>query len=193
MRPRQCIRTLAVLAVLTGCGSEQQLESNRRFYSVTYQDTTWETFSRTNREITGELRNDSGDTVRFRIRTTGDAEVKGVDYTLHPATSRGQPLMTQRVGMPENTIPVMQNSVAFIEQLLRRARARGGDRVTIPVLLVGAESSTESLTLVRRGPDSVLILDSSGDARNAVHLAVDSAGHVLGGSIPLSGTRIVSE
>lgn len=188
-------RTALVLALALGaaCSSpEKQLESNRRYMSVTYNDTTLETFSRTDRAVTGVLITGPGDSLRFRIRETGDDLVQGVDVTLHPATSRDQPLHTARVGMPKGTLPVMGSSVAFLEQILRRARAVGGDSVTIPVMMVGAQASLTVFTVIRNGSDSLVLVAADGDWTAGLHLAVDTQGRIQGGVIPLSGTRLVS-
>lgn len=188
------IVTAAIAAVTAaGCSSpEKQLESGRRYTSVTYNDTTFESFDRTDRAITGVLVEGLGDSVRFRIHTNPDALVSMVDFTLHPATSRDDRPHTRRIGMPKGTMPVMGTSVAFLEQLLRRARVVGGDSVSIPIMMVGAQLSLDVFTVIRNGSDSVVLVNAGGDRTAAVHLAVDSAGHVTGGVIPLSGTRILA-
>ena len=171
---------------------EKQLETGRRYTSITYTDTTFETFDRTDRAITGVLVEGLGDSVRFRIHTTPDALVSMVDFTLHPATSRDDRPHTRRIGMPKGTMPVMGTSVAFLEQLLRRAGVVGGDSVSIPIMMVGAQASLDVFTVIRNGGDSVVLIDHGGDLTAALHLAVDSMGHISGGVIPLSGTRILA-
>lgn len=186
-------RTLTLALAALACSSaERTLETNRRFAEITYTDTTRETFDRTTRAVTGVLVSGPGDSVRFRIRTARNEQVDGVDITLHPASSRGEPLRVTRVGMPKGTLPVMGTSVAFLEQLLRRAWVVGGDSVSIPVMMVGAQASLEVMTVIRNGGDSVVIVGQDGNWDSGVHLAVDSAGHIQGGAIPISGTRIQS-
>ena len=183
--------TLALLA--SACGApEKQLESGRRYLSIAYTDTTFESFGRTDRSVTGVLVSQLGDSVRFRIRTRPDALVTGVDITLHPASNRGEGLRTTRVGMPKGTLPVMATSVAFLEQLLRRARVVGGDSVSLPVMVLGAQASLDVLTMIANGSDSVVFVGRDGKLANSVHLAVDTQGRILGGLIPISGTRILS-
>ena len=180
---------LGVVAV--ACSkSEKQLEAGRSYMSITYNDTTLESFGRSDQAITGVLIERLGDSVRFRIHTNPDALVSVVDFTLHPATSRREHSVTRRVGMPQGTMPVMGTSVAFLEQVLRRARVVGGDSVSIPVMMVGAQASLDVFTVIRNGDDSVVFLTPQGDLTAALHLAVDSVGHIVGGVIPLSGTRI---
>ncbi|HTG53826.1 MAG TPA: hypothetical protein VL980_03210, partial [Gemmatimonadaceae bacterium] len=84
----------------------------------------------------------------------------------------------------------MQNSVAFLEQYLRRARTVGGDSVSIPVMLVGASPELEVLTLVKNGADSVMLLGSDMKPENGIHLALDPQDRIAGGVMPLSGARI---
>jgi len=187
---RTILAVIAALVVVACSKPEKQLESGRRYMSVTYNDTTVESFGRTDRAITGVLLERSSDSVRFRIHTTPDALVSMVDITLHPATERGERPRTRRIGMPKGTLPIMGSSVAFLEQLVRRARVVGGDSVSIPVMLLGAQASLDLLTVIRNGSDSVVFVGPDGNLTNGLHLAVDEQGRILGGVIPLSGTRI---
>ena len=188
-------RLVTLTVVLTGLAcssSEKQIEANRSYESITYNDTTVESFSRTDRAVTGVLISGPGDSLRFRIRAAKDDLVAGVDITLHPATSRDEPLHSTRVGMPKGTLPLLGTSVAFLEQLLRRARAVGGDSVTIPVMQVGAQASLDVFTVIQNGPDSVVLVAADGNQAMGLHLAVDGQGRILGGVIPVSGSRIQS-
>ncbi len=191
MRPRTRATLMVVVAGVACSHPEQPIESNRGYMSITYNDTTLESFGRTDQAVTGVLISGPGDSVRFRIRVAQDDLVTGVDITLHPATSRDQPLHTARVGMPKGTLPVIGTSVAFLEQLLRRARAVGGDSVTIPVMMVGAQTSLDVFTVIKNGSDSVILVGADGNPANGLHLAVDAQGRILGGAIPISGTRIL--
>ncbi|HKE90998.1 MAG TPA: hypothetical protein VKB45_11720 [Gemmatimonadales bacterium] len=187
------IATVTIVVAGLACSSpERQIESNRRFMSVTYNDTTLESFGRTDRAVTGVLISGPGDSVRFRIRAARDDLVTGVDITLHPATSRDQPPHTARVGMPKGTLPVLGTSIAFLEQLLRRARAVGGDSVSIPVMQVGAQAALDVFTVIQNGPDSVVLVGADGNPANGLHLALDRQGRIVGGAIPISNSRITS-
>jgi hypothetical protein len=192
MSARRLATLTIVLAGLACSSPEQQIESNRRYQSITYNDTTLESFGRTDRAVTGVLVSGPGDSVRFRIRAAQDDLVAGVDITLHPATSRDEPPRTARVGMPKGTLPLMGTSVAFLEQLLRRARAVGGDSVTIPVMQVGAQTSLDVFTVIQNGADSVVLVAADRNQTMGLHLAVDGRGRILGGVIPASGSRIQS-
>jgi hypothetical protein len=192
MRARRLVTLTIVLAGLACSSPEKQIESNRRYESITYNDTTLESFARTDRAVTGVLISGTGDSVRFRIRAAQDDLVAGVDITLHPATSRDAAPRTARVGMPKGTLPLLGTSVAFLEQLLRRARAVGGDSVTIPVMQVGAQTSLDVFTVIQNGADSVVLVGPDGNQAMGLHLAVDEQGRILGGVIPASGSKIQS-
>lgn len=182
---------LITIFIVVGCSKpEKQLESERQYRSITYTDTTFESFGRTDQAVTGVIVERLGDSVRFRIHTNADGLVPVLDFTLHPATDRDQRPVTRRIGMPKGTMPVLGTAVAFLEQILRRARIVGGDSVSIPVMMVGAQASLDVFTVIRNGDDSVVLVTPQGDLTASLHLAVDSAGHISGGVIPLSGTRI---
>jgi hypothetical protein len=178
-------------ACLVGCsGAERQIESGRRYVSIVYSDTTYETFGRSDRSVTGVLVEKSGDSTSFKTRNLSDERVAEVDLTLLPSARRHQPSMTRVFDIPSGTIPLLGNSVAFLEQLLRRARQRGGDRVAVPVMLVGAAASNTIFTVIFRGKDSVLVLAPDGDPRNGLHIGVNAQGQIVGVDLPLSGLKI---
>jgi hypothetical protein len=59
-------------------------------------------------------------------------------------------------------------------------------------MLLGSQASLEVMTMIRNGSDSVVFVGPDGQVAAGLHLAVDSVGHILGGAIPLSSTRIIS-
>jgi len=73
---------------------------------------------------------------------------------------------------------------------LRRARKVGGDSISIPTLLVGPHAMSNVFTVIANGPDSLMLLDKTGDPAMAFHLAVDSTWHITGGTIPVDGLKI---
>ena len=99
----------------------------------------------------------------------------------------------QRAAIPgaPGLLPLVNPSVAFVEQIALRARAmkarvNAGSRAVIPILLIG-ESKPRSATITFIGADSAT-LELAG---LATHLALSSDGHVIGGSIPAQGLSIV--
>ena len=183
--------TFATLAVVASCAKpEKQLESGRQYTSIVYADSEFETFGRTDRSISGMVVSRYGDSVLFRIHTKPDASVSSVDFTARQATRRGGRTITKGFDLSKGSMPLYGNSVAFLEQVLRRARALGGDSIHIPITLVGAGSSTEELIFIRNGSDSALLVPPDYNLTLALHLAVDSVGHITGGMIPISGMQI---
>lgn len=189
---RALLACLAVAALASCAKPETQLESGRQYTSIVYADTEYETFGRTDRSVSGVVVSRYGDSVRFKIHTKPDAQVSGVDFTALQSIRRGGRTMKRSFDIPKGTMPLFENSVAFLEQLLRRARVIGGDSVRIPVMFVGANASLDEFTVIRIGSDSVLLVPRVGHLNSALRLAVDSVGHVVGGVIPISGTQIVA-
>ena len=59
-------------------------------------------------------------------------------------------------------------------------------------MFVGRNPEPSVLTIVSNGPDSLIMLDRSGDPQNGIHVAVDSTWHILGTTIPMDGLKIES-
>jgi dienelactone hydrolase len=94
----------------------------------------------------------------------------------------------QRASLPgaPGLLPLVNPSVAFIEQLVLHARAMNGARVVVPILLIG-ESQPRSATFTFSGADSAT-LELAG---LTTRLALTADGHVVGGSIPAQGLTII--
>ena len=185
-----------VVAIVTvvGCSSpkrdDKPIEATRQFVSTHYSDTSTQSVSRTAKTLSGYVASKDGDTVRYLAAVGKDATVDWVDLTVQGNFSRGMPVQKMRVMMPKETLPLMGDAVGFLEQILRRARQMGGDNVSIPIMHVGAHAELDVMIVRKAGADSVLLLGRDGDERNAVHLAVDSTGHITGGAIPLSSSKL---
>lgn len=92
----------------------------------------------------------------------------------------------QRFAPGEGAMPYVNLSVALLEQLVRRARAVGGNTVTIPMLDL-MSGQTFAVNMSPLGADSTLIRIPPGVE---VRLATDAAGRVLGGKVPSQGITI---
>jgi uncharacterized protein len=98
----------------------------------------------------------------------------------------GASMRTQRIGSTAGALPYINPSFALVEQLIVRARAIGGDSVTVPVFAVSG-GQTIPTSVVRVGGDSAVVTI----AGSAVRLRVDGDGHIMGGSVPAQGLRII--
>lgn len=86
----------------------------------------------------------------------------------------------------EGALPVLNPSVAFIEQMVMRAKTLSKEpSVTVPVFLIGTQnSSTASVNF--RGDSAVIIY-----ANVIMRVAISSTGQVLGGVVPSQQVTIV--
>lgn len=84
------------------------------------------------------------------------------------------------------TVVYVNPSPSLMEQIVRRARAIGGERVEVPVWLPANGGQNASATVVFMAPDSAEL--SLATAR--IRMRTDAQGRLLGGSIPAQGLTI---
>jgi hypothetical protein len=180
------VLSVCTAAVTCSAPAEKTIESGRGFITTVYTDTEIESFSRTTHHLRGVIasRRDS----LFYVVWLGDSGlVRSVDL-ISRGIGRGASVHAVHVPMPQGTMPMMRGSGAFLEQILRRARVLGGDSISVPVLVLGANPTPDVFTVSSNGPDSLVLKgQSGGGTRNAFHLAVDSVWRVTGMKLPLSG------
>jgi uncharacterized protein len=109
-----------------------------------------------------------------RVAMRGDSAI--VDLAT-PAGPRVQRLATR-----EGAVPYLNPSFAQMEQVVRRARALGGERVEVPIFLAQG-GQTLGATVTGHGADSVLVSLAGSEMR----AAVSTDGRLLGGSVPAQG------
>ncbi len=83
-----------------------------------------------------------------------------------------------RLASIAGAVPIVNPSVAFIEQMVRRARALGGTTVDVPVFLLGTQAPSRAT--VRFVGDSAVL----SYAGVTMQVAVSPDGRVLGGRVP---------
>lgn len=180
--------TIIALAASLACAhAAEKAEPERRFVTTVYQNADTETFTRDSKHITGTIVN-RHETLAYRAALTPDGLISAIEVT---ASARGMAIR-QIYPLPKNTMPILGGSTALLEQILRRARKVGGDSISIPTLLVGPHGMSNVFTVISNGPDSLMLLDKTGDPAMAFHLAVDSTWHITGGRIPVDGLTIES-
>ena len=94
--------------------------------------------------------------------------------------------VTQRFATRAGAVPFFNPSFSMVELMIQRARIIGGDSVGVPVWNLQG-GTTEVVSVVRRGPDSVVVMLGAVPAR----LAVSANGDILGGVVPTQGINIV--
>lgn len=83
-------------------------------------------------------------------------------------------------------VPFINPSPSGMEQLVRRARAMGGERVEVPIWVPGGGGQMTTATVTFTAPDSAQVV--LGDVQ--MLLRVDPQGRVLGGSVPAQGLTL---
>ena len=93
--------------------------------------------------------------------------------------------VTQRFATEAHVLPFINPSFAQVELMIQRARVMGGDSAEVPIWMIQGGGTTTA-QVVRRGADSVVVTLGA----VAVRLAVNSAGDIVGGTVPAQGLRL---
>lgn len=117
---------------------------------------------------------------------TGDSVVQRVDVSVGPESvsttvtnGSEQRANSRRTPAPAGTMPFLNMSGLSVDLVLRRARAIGGDTVSIPLEIIGAPMSFTA-TVMRHGADSAIISLAGVEFR----ARIDKAGRMLGAEVP---------
>lgn len=202
-------RTCAALAALLlplRLGAQQSPPERASFYLLLHGDTIFdERSARTPTELSGELRDRlRGARLSYTAALAPTALVTRIDMRTFRAGGDtvgdkasfviGGDSIIAQIGsaapahLPSATgaLTIVNPSVAFMEQMVLRARALGRDSVSILVFVLGAPQPIPAV-IRRVAPDSVRLDYASASMR----LAVSPDGRVLGGVVPAQGTTIV--
>ena len=197
---------LTAIALPAGLAAQQPAADRASFYLLLHGDTIFdERSARTPTELNGEFRDrlrgarvsytaalaSTGLVTRIDMRTFrvgGDSAGDKASFVIGGDSVIAQIGSAAPAHLPSATgaLAVVNPSVAFMEQMVQRARTIGGDSVSLLVFVLGAPQPIPAL--VRRvGADSVR-LEYAGAS---IHLAVSPDGRVLGGALPAQGLTIV--
>lgn len=161
-----------------------------------------ESFARWSDRLEAELDVRGQATIRFDADLEGDETISRLEVMVFEAgNTGGEPLQTsaatfdggqvsleQPIGqatgetqpVAEDAIPYMNPSPSFMEQILRRARAKGGAQVSVPVWVPTQEGGQTGLaTVAFDGNDATITL---GGVR--ILTRTDAEGRLLSGSVP---------
>ena len=123
-------------------------------------------------------------TYRNATDTTGDRATFVV--TPDSVTGSLSGAAPSRFTVAGNSQLLLNPAVAFVEQMVVRAKAMGRDTVSFPIYIVGAPQQPMAATIGRNGADSVVVAY----AGVVMRLAVTPTGLVRGGVIPAQGIVI---
>jgi len=174
------------------------------FYLIVGSDTvTIERSERTPTELRFELfdrKTHSRVGFTGRLTPTGLVESGGLSVFINPvdtapalrisARFRADSIGIERAGATNwirvgaGALPSMNVSAALLEQSLLRARAIGGDSVTIPVLFL-PNGPSAPVTVIRRGPDAATARIGS----VAIDATLSPDGRLMGAAIPSQNAR----
>jgi hypothetical protein len=142
--------------------------SAHRIYTVTYRaDGTVERYEL----VTHNIQGGPGPLeTRFTLTFEGPEAVT--------RSARGDSVITTRAPLAGPALPWTIHVYGVMEDIVRRARGAGGDRVAVPVVALG-ESAAETAWVWRTGPDSVGA-DFAGIGPFRIH--TDARGALLGAS-----------
>jgi uncharacterized protein len=117
----------------------------------------------------------SGDSLQQRAELTfrGDSAASHVEDTRAPV-----PVADRQFKVIRGAIPFVNLSGLSLELILRRARALGSDTARVPILLIGGQALTATVTRV--GADSVVV--ALGGV--ALRARTDAEGRLLGAAVP---------
>lgn len=201
----RCLSSALAVTLPAILAAQQPTPERASFYLLRHGDTLFdERSARTPTELTGELRDrQGGGRIAYTAALIDAALVSRIDMRTYRAGGDtagarasfvigGDSLVAQIGGAEPVHLPsvtgalaIVNPSVAFMEQMVRRARSLGRDSVSLVVFVLGAPQPIAAV--VRRvGADSVQLDYAS----VSVHLAVSADGRVLGGAVPAQDITI---
>ncbi len=166
-----------------------------------------ERVTRTGEMLRGEVTAPMGPRLTYEATLSPDATIPRIEVRLFQpgadtlptqrvvATVRGDSAIAQvfeadsvrtnRTAVPPQTLLTLNPSIGLVEQIVRRARALGGQTAQVPLLPLNRGSSIATARVSFTGDSAVISAEGT-----EVRLQVDEAGRILGGSIPAQGLTI---
>jgi hypothetical protein len=165
-----------------------------------------ERYARSGDTLRGEVRDvANGNRMTYSAAVGSDSRVTSLDFTLHKPGSggpsgrgnvrvQGDSIIaeqeeegksgTQRMAAPSGTSLYLNPSMALMEQVLRRAKAVGGQRPQFPVFTISTQANArvDRPTITWIGSDSAEIARNGTDGDSRVRVAIGENGRILGGS-----------
>lgn len=176
---------VGLAAMACGRSDNDTKEPERKFVQTVYNKPQTETFVHSQHHLSGTIVSNY-ETITYRAAIAPDQLISTIEIT---ASARGQTIK-RTYPMSDKTMPMIPGSTALLEQILRRAKVVGGDTISIPTLLLGPHPMPNVMTVVGNGDDSLMLYDRTWNSKLAFHLAIDSAWHITGGTIPVDKLTI---
>ncbi|HSH46706.1 MAG TPA: hypothetical protein VK966_12750 [Longimicrobiales bacterium] len=203
------VLTAALVLALPAAAGAQQPDTGT--FSVLQGDAAiaTETFSRTadRLETTLEITNQA--TLVTRSDLAADATIRRMEIEVYGPGGEGEPIETsaatfagegvtleQPIGTvvteepqpaEQGSIPYVNPSPSYMEQILRRARAIGGDEVRVGIWMPGQPIAETSVVAFDDGAATINL------AGIVIEATTDAEGRLLGATIPAQGVTIIRE
>lgn len=206
------IALIGLTLTLPAAGAAQEAEAETGTFTLLQGDAAiaTETFYRTAERLETTLEIANQATLVSRADLAPDATIRRLEIEVHgPDGAEGEPIETsaatfaaegvtleQPIGnvlnqepqpVEEGAIPYVNPSPSYMEQVVRRARALGGDEVRVGIWMPGqplAETAVVSFS------DGEATLDLAGIV---IQVTTDDDGRLLSATIPAQGVSIIRE
>jgi hypothetical protein len=204
------MKTAFLFAVaLAGLAAAQapQSESGMFVYSQAGTEVITEKFTRSATAIEAELRVPSGQRVTYKARVA-DGVVSEItlssfapEDSVKPAqsasfrfradtmtleTTRNGAAVTEKRAAPPGTVPYINPSVLWMEEIVRKAKAAGGTSASVSVAFLNAPQEVMPITVTFKSATEASVL--LGDTQ--ITFTLDQRGRILRGAVPSQNLTI---
>lgn len=200
------VRSMVCL-LAAGAWYQSQAESGKFVLTQAGAEVATEQFTRTATSIEGDLRVASGQRVTYSARMEGGTVTQvtlkafapgdtvtaaqsavvtfSADSLTLETTRAGAPVVEKRAA-PRGSVPFVNPSVVWMEEIIRRAKAAGGTNVAVSVAVLSAPQEVIRVPVTITNGNEATI--EFGEA--AIRLKLDERGRILSGEVPSVGISI---
>ena len=192
-----------LFATLLGLVAAQvpQSETGTFAYSQAGSDVITEKFTRSATAIEAEVRVPSGQRVTYKARVAAGAvsEITISSYapedTVKPVqtavfrfrsdtmtleTTRNGAAVTEKRAAPRGTVPYINPSVLWMEEIVRKAKAAGGTTATVSVAFLNAPQEVAPVAVTFKSPTQATVMLGTTE----VLFTLDQSGRIIRGEVP---------
>src|SRR5688572_7395232 len=177
-----------------------QSETGTFAYSQAGSDVITEKFTRSATAIEAEVRVPSGQRVTYKARVAAGAvsEITISSYapedtakaaqtavfrfrsdTMTLETTRNGAAVTEKRAAPRGTIPYLNPSVLWMEEIVRKAKAAGGTTASVSVAFLNAPQEVAPVTVTFKTPTQATVMLGATE----ISFALDQNGRIVRGEV----------
>jgi hypothetical protein len=205
---RSRMTAFPLVLLLAAEGSYQQSETGKFVLSQDGQQIGTEQYTRTATSIEGEMRVVSGQRIRYTARladgivkqirleafapadSTKPTQTAVVQFTtdsLKLETVRNGLPVVERLAAPNGTVPYLNRSAVWMEEMLRRAKATGATSISVAVLSSPQQVGTVPVTFNGATEAKLQLGDTE------IRFKLDERGRILAGDAPSQAFTFVRQ